>query len=175
VASSSFYFHRGKAAALALILAVFTVGCGAVTFLADATLSERFAGVATAALFGWGLVLATARLFDRRAALVIDSRGVRDRRMKIDAPWDSILGARIWVQEMDAAKATWIALDVDSIEAVRSLSPLWARLRRATLERWGRPPVALNLQGLTADAEDVFGALARFRPDLAGPNVRSPT
>jgi hypothetical protein len=164
VDNASFYNNHVKAAALAVILAVFAAGCGAVMFLSDATLGERVAGASMAALFGWGVCLALARLLDRRAALVIDHWGIRDRRMKINAPWQSIRGVRLWVQELDAARSTWIALDVDSVEAVRTLPPFWARLRRLTLERWGRPPVALNIQGLNTSAQEALAAISRFNP-----------
>lgn len=169
--SVAFHTHRGKAAALALIFAAFGAGSGYVAVLDDATIGERLAGVSVCLLFGWGLLVALGRLVDRRAALVIDERGVRDRRMKIDAPWALIRSVHIWVQELDAAKAHWIALDVTSVAEVRKLPPLWAWLRRATLERMGRPPVALNLQGLNASPEAVVAAIGRFRPDLVSPGA----
>jgi hypothetical protein len=151
-----------KAGLLAAILALLTAASTAVIFIDDATFWERLAGLSTTSLFGWGFALALSRLFDRRAALVIDAWGIRDRRMKINAPWSSIRGTRVWTQEFDAAKATWVVLDVDAVDAVRALTPLWTRLRRATLERWGRPPVALNLQGLNATAEEVLAAISGF-------------
>jgi hypothetical protein len=167
MASVSFYTDRVKAAALAAILAVCGAGCGAVLFFANARPSERITALSVTLLFGWGLCLALARFFDRRAALTIDDWGIRDRRMKIGAPWSSILAVRLWVQELDAAKSPWIALEVRDVEAVRTLPRFWAGWRRRTLERWGRPPVALNVQGLTGTAQDVLAAIARFRPDLA--------
>jgi hypothetical protein len=167
VDSVSFHTHRLSAVLLAALFAVFALGCGAVMFFADSTIGERISGALCAGLFGWGLLVALGRVLDTRPALVIDAHGIRDRRMKIDAPWRAIQGARLWTQELDAAKAAWIALDVDQVEAVRALSPLWARLRRATLERWGRPPVALNLQGLNASPQDVLTVITRFRQNLA--------
>ena len=172
VASSSFYTHQGKAAALAVIFAVFAAGSGAVVLMRDATFGERLAGASVSAFFGWGLIVALARLIDRRAALVIDATGVHDRRMKVDAPWDTVRSVRLWIQQLDAAKAVWIALDVNAVTVVRPLAPLWSRLRQATLERWGRPRVALNLQGLDASADDVLAAIARFRPDLIARDAR---
>jgi hypothetical protein len=167
VESVSFHTHRLSAGILAALLGVFAAGSAAVMFFADSTMVERTAGAACVALFGWGLAVSLGRVFDRRPALVIDGHGIRDRRMKIDAPWRVIRGARLWTQEADAARAVWIALDVDQVDAVRPLPPAWARLRRATLERWGRPPVALNVQGLSARPEDVLNVIAHYQRDLA--------
>lgn len=162
----TFQTHRGKAAGLALIMAALTVASGVAVFLPDANLAERLAAVATTTAFAWGFTMAAGRLMDRRPAITVDSWGVRDRRMRVAAPWDQITGLRVWVQEIDAARATWIGLNVTDPDAVRSIGPIWRSVRHATLERWGRPPVALNLLGLKASTADVLGAIVHFRPDL---------
>ena len=157
---------RGKAAGLAVIMAALFAACGTVITLGDATLRERLAAFAITALFAWGLVLAVARVIDRRPAIIIDTWGVKDRRMRVAAPWGEIAGLKIWVQESGIARASWIALEVRKADAVRSIAPIWAAIRRATLERWGRPPVALNLLGLKVTSSEVLAAIAHFRPDL---------
>ena len=162
----SFHPHRGKAAVLALIMAGLTLACGIAAFLPDAKFFERLAALATTTGFAWGFAMAAGRLMDRRPAITVDSWGVRDRRMRVAAPWDQITGCRVWVQEIDAARATWIALTVTRPDAVRSIGPIWRSVRHATLERWGRPPVALNLLGLKASTADVLAAIAHFRPNL---------
>jgi len=161
-----FHVDRRRAVALAVAMGALTCACAAVVVLDDATIGERLSGAAAAAMFAWGFALGVARACDRRPAIMVDSWGVRDRRMRIAAPWSSIMGVGIWVQEADAARASWVVLRVDDPAEVRALPPLWARVRRATLERWGRPPTALNVLGLTATAADVAAAMRRFRPDL---------
>jgi hypothetical protein len=159
----AFYPDRVKAGALTALMAAMCVGCIAAGLLGDARLGERIAAAAATALFGWGLAVALGRLVDPRPVLVIDDWGVRDRRMKITAPWAQIRDVRIWVQEADAAHAAWVVLEVDDVDEVRALSPSWARLRRATLERWGRPPVALNVQGLRTTAAEIAALIADER------------
>lgn len=151
---------------LSLISATLLAASAYVLFERDASTSDRLAGAGAAMLFGWGLLSSLARVLDRRPVITIDEWGIRDRRMKIAAPWNAIRGVAIWNQEFDAAHATWIALNVRDTEKVRTLNPLWARLRHLTLERGGRPPVALNLLGLASPTEEVLAAIARYRPDL---------
>lgn len=161
--AATFKTQPGKAAGLAILMGALAAACIWAGLDRNATVTERSAGLGAAALFAWGLLLALMRLADRRPVIVVDADGVRDRRTKVDARWPEINGARVWVQEADIARVPWIALDVANVERVRKLHPLWAQLRRASLERWGRPAVLLNLQGLEASPEDVLAAIESHR------------
>lgn len=155
----TFKTQAGRAAGLAILMGALTAACLWVGLDGEVSAPERSAGFAAAALFAWGSLLGLMRLADRRPVIEIDRTGVRDRRTKVDARWDDIRAAHLWIQEADVAKAPWIALDVADVARVRRLHPLWARLRRLTLERWGRPPVLLNLQGLDATPAQVLAAI----------------
>ena len=167
-------YARWRALVLAVICGGLFAGSVFAAVQADANGVDRFAGAASALIFGWGVWMSGTRAFDRRPVIEIDAAGVRDRRMRIDAPWPAIRAIWIWRQELDAAKVDWIALDVGDVDAVRRLSPLWAVLRRRTLEALGRPAVALNLMGLEFDGAVILAAIAAQHPELVTPGRDRP-
>jgi hypothetical protein len=122
-----------------------------------------WAGLLVAGLLLW---VSLARIVDRRPALIIDSHGVRDRRSGIAAPWDQILEARIWEQNVGRHVARWIALDVIDPAKVRTGTLQRSKALIALAERMEVPEALLNIDGLGVQPEAVLAEIARFRPGL---------
>ena len=148
--------------------------CGAAALLCLAGLA--FTTEATPAwvvLSGWaaaaglsavGLVQAL-RTLDRRPALLLDTWGVTDRRMRVAASWSDIETVRPW-GGAPLWSARWLALEVrdpaDAHETLRGQVRMFHRLADAV----GAPSVLIDVDGLEASPRDVLAAMQRFKPAL---------
>lgn len=121
---------------------------------------------AWAVWFGWALIAALSaygvlqvlRVLDRRPAIVVDGWGVRDRRMRVAAPWERVGGVRLW-GGAPLLTSRWLALDVrdppSAHLALLGQPRLWSRLSKA-------PAVLLDLEGLEASPQEVLSAIRQF-------------
>ena len=117
-----------------------------------------WAGWAMIAAFSAYGVMQTLRVLDRRPAIVVNSWGVTDRRMRVAAPWESVSGVKLW-GGAPLLTSRWLALDVRDPPAVNATllgqARIWSRLS-------GVPSVLLDLEGLEASPQAVLSAIRQF-------------
>lgn len=110
-------------------------------------------GIATAAL--------VRRVLDPRPALVVDERGIRDRRSGVDVAWRDVRRIHVWRQQMKTTRVDWIALDVVDPEKARpgvlNRSPALKAVARAM----GAPPVLLQTSDLAMPHDALLAELQR--------------
>jgi hypothetical protein len=115
------------------------------------------AGVMGIVFFGACSLAFIARLKDT-AVIVLDDRGIHDRRLGALIGWDSILGAA--VPRMIGGGAA-VALELRNAEEILSrCRPLYRRLAAAN-KALGIDPIAINLTGLEADAQTLADLITK--------------
>ena len=110
-------------------------------------------GLATAAL--------VRRVLDPRPALVIDDRGVRDRRTGVDASWQDVERIHVWRQQLKSTHVDWIALDVTDPARVRPGALNQSAALKAIASAMGAPPVLLQTSDLPMPQDALLAELHR--------------
>lgn len=116
-----------------------------------------------------GVSIGAKGLFDRRAHLVIDARGVMDRSWGPEPiRWSEIRGACL----SSIGSNTWLCLEVvDAEPYLRRASAIKRSLARAN-SRLGFEPICINLSMIDADPHEVLEmVLAHVEGDAGGDEV----
>jgi len=144
-------------------------GVGALAFLAISVLLlmrrhpsflDIAAGTAGLLFFGLCAVIIGVRLFDRRAAVVIDRHGIFDRRAKDrQLPWTSI--AHIAPIRIGRQR---FYLVVSSVPLRQFTDSRYKRMLTSLNRPWTRNGFFVGASGLDTSFEQLGEAIHRFRP-----------
>lgn len=111
--------------------------------------------------FAIATVALVRRVLDPRPALVVDERGIRDRRTGVDVAWHDVRRIHVWRQQLKTTHVDWIALDVADPDAARpgvlNRNPALKAVARAM----GAPPVLLQTSDLTMPQDALLAELQR--------------
>jgi hypothetical protein len=110
-------------------------------------------GIATAAL--------VRRVLDPRPALVVDERGIRDRRTGVDVAWRDVRRIHVWRQQLKTTHVDWIALDVADPDAARPGVLNRNAALKAVARAMGAPPVLLQTSDLAMPQDALLAELQR--------------
>ena len=111
--------------------------------------------------FGIATVALVRRVLDPRPALVVDERGIRDRRTGVDVAWRDVRRIHVWRQQLKTTHVDWIALDVADPDAARPGVLNRNAALKAVARAMGAPPVLLQTSDLTMPQGALLSELRR--------------
>ena len=124
----------------------------------DRSTKAILAGVGGIVFFGACAVVFARRLMDAAPVVVIDDRGIRDRRMGVVIAWDRILGASVPTTVGPGAAVVLKLRNPEEI--IPKLNPLYRRLAAAN-KALGFDQIAINVTGFGADVQAIADLIAR--------------
>lgn len=122
--------------------------------------------------FGVATALLVRRLVDPRPALVVDERGMRDRRTGVDVSWTDVNHIRVWRQQLKSTYVDWIAVDVTAPARARPGTLNQNAALKAIAKAMGAPPVLLQTSDLGMPQDALLDELRR-RHARYSPKARS--
>lgn len=111
--------------------------------------------------FGTATAALVRRVIDPRPALVVDERGVRDRRTGVDVAWRDVRRIHVWRQQLKTTHVDWIALDVADPDAARPGVLNRNAALKAVARAMGAPPVLLQTSDLAMPHDALLAELQR--------------
>lgn len=148
--------------------ALSAVGCAVATVASTWMLVRGDAGAAWRAVFlllvptfAIATVALVRRVLDPRPALVVDERGIRDRRTGVDVAWQDVERVWLWRQQLRRTHVDWIALDVVDPARARPGALNQSAALQAVARAMGAPPVLLQTADLTMPQPQLLAALER--------------
>lgn len=146
------YNSIGKNILYLLGCLIFVIGGIWMALYADET-SARIVGIASILFFGFGVLVISKQVLDRRVRIIINDEGIFDRTLDVGViEWRDI--EEVYLQSVSGSVFIPLVLE-DSNKYLRRTSKTKAKIA-AYNEYFGFETVNLNLSGVKTNGEDIL-------------------